>query len=130
MNGHPESVTNFAIFFSLLSNILCFCLFLGVFEPFDSLVVVVSLLSCVQLFCDLMDCSPPGSSVHGNSQARMLEWVAISFSRGSSQLRFKLIHSNMIKSLEVCPSRVIHSSLEVYGLVGGRVIGKDVMQRK
>ena len=31
-----------------------------------------------------MDCSPPGSSVHGISQARMLEWVAISFSRGSS----------------------------------------------
>ena len=31
-----------------------------------------------------MDCSPSGSSVHGISQARMLEWVAISFSRGSS----------------------------------------------
>ena len=34
--------------------------------------------------CDSMDCSPPGSSVHGISQARILEWVAISFSRGSS----------------------------------------------
>ena len=32
-------------------------------------------------------CSPPGSSVHGISQARILEWVAISFSRGSSQPR-------------------------------------------
>ena len=31
-----------------------------------------------------MDCSPPSSSVHGISQARILEWVAISFSRGSS----------------------------------------------
>ena len=31
-----------------------------------------------------MDCSPPGSSLHGVSQARILEWVAISFSRGSS----------------------------------------------
>ena len=31
-----------------------------------------------------MDCSPPGSSVHGTSQARILEWVAISFSRRSS----------------------------------------------
>ena len=31
-----------------------------------------------------MDCSPPGSSVHGILQARMLEWVAISFSRSSS----------------------------------------------
>ena len=30
--------------------------------------------------CDPMDCSPPGSSVHGNFQARVLEWVAISFS--------------------------------------------------
>ena len=41
-------------------------------------------LSCVQL-CDLMDCSLPGSSVHGILQARTLEWVAISFSRGFSQ---------------------------------------------
>ena len=39
--------------------------------------------SCLTL-CDLMDCSPPGSSGHGISQARILEWVAISFSRGSS----------------------------------------------
>ena len=34
-----------------------------------------------------MDCSPPGSSVHGILQARTLEWVDISFSRGSSQPR-------------------------------------------
>ena len=33
-----------------------------------------------------MDCSPPGSSVHGISQARILEWVAMPSSRGSSQL--------------------------------------------
>ena len=38
----------------------------------------------VQMFCDPTDCSPPGSSAHGISQARTLEWVAISFSRGSS----------------------------------------------
>ena len=37
--------------------------------------------------CDPMDCSPPGSSVHGILQARILEWVAISFSRGSSRPR-------------------------------------------
>ena len=35
--------------------------------------------------CDPMDCSPPGSSVHGILQAKILEWVAIPFSRGSSQ---------------------------------------------
>ena len=37
--------------------------------------------------CDSMDCSLPGSSVHGILQVRILEWVAISFSRGSSQPR-------------------------------------------
>ena len=36
------------------------------------------------ILCDPMDCSPPGSSIHGIFQARVLEWVAISFSRGSS----------------------------------------------
>ena len=36
--------------------------------------------------CDPMDCSPPGSSVHRIFQARILGWVAISFSSGSYQL--------------------------------------------
>ena len=44
----------------------------------------VKSLSCLRLF-DLMDCSLPGSSIHEIFQARVLEWVAISFSRGSSQ---------------------------------------------
>ena len=42
--------------------------------------------SCLTL-CDPMDCHLPGSSAHGISQARILEWSAISSSRGSSQLR-------------------------------------------
>ena len=42
--------------------------------------------SCLTL-CDPMDCSPPDSLVHGIFQARILEWGAISFSRGSSQPR-------------------------------------------
>ena len=42
--------------------------------------------SC-QTLCDLTDSSLPGSSVHGISQARILKWVAIPFSRESSQLR-------------------------------------------
>ena len=41
---------------------------------------------CLTL-CNPKDCSLPGFSVHGISQARILEWVAISFSRGSSQPR-------------------------------------------
>ena len=42
--------------------------------------------SCPTL-CDPVDCSPPGSSVHGILQPRILEWVAISFSRGYSRPR-------------------------------------------
>ena len=41
---------------------------------------------CLTL-CDPVDCSPPGSSVPGILQARILEWVAIPFSRGSSRPR-------------------------------------------
>ena len=42
--------------------------------------------SCLTLY-NPVDCSPLGSSIHGILQARILEWVAISFSRGSSQPR-------------------------------------------
>ena len=45
-----------------------------------------------------MDCSLPGSSVHGIFQARVLEWVAISFSRGSSQAREAEKLKNQTKS--------------------------------
>ena len=44
---------------------------------------------------DPMDCSPPDSSVHGISQARVLEWVAIAFSRK---------HSATAKLLQSCPT--------------------------
>ena len=50
------------------------------------LCVCLAAQSCLCL-CDPMDYSPPGSSVHGILQARILEWIAISFSRGSSRLR-------------------------------------------
>ena len=42
--------------------------------------------SCPTL-CGPVDCNPPGSSIHVILQARILEWLAISFARGSSQLR-------------------------------------------
>ena len=46
-----------------------------------------NLVTKVSYTCDPMDCSPLGSSVQGILQASMLEWIAISFSRGSSQPR-------------------------------------------
>ena len=54
--------------------------------PHVTLCAVLSHFSRVWL-CDPMDCSLPGSSVHGILQARILEWVAISFSRGPSRPR-------------------------------------------
>ena len=49
--------------------------------------VIVQLLSHVRLFCNPVDCSLPDSSVLVISQARIPEWFAISFSRGSSRPR-------------------------------------------
>ena len=56
------------------------------FWHFVSTVLCSVAQSCPAL-CGPMDCSPPGSSVHGVSQARILEWVAVSYSRGSSRPR-------------------------------------------
>ena len=58
----------------------------GGFFTSQATVLVLVAQSCPTL-CDPMDCSPPGSSVHEIFQARILEWVAISFCRGFSQLR-------------------------------------------
>ena len=57
--------------FSISNNILCACM------------LSQSLQSCLTL-CHPTDCSPPGSSVHGILQTRILEWVAMTSSRGSS----------------------------------------------
>ena len=55
---------------------------------------LLSLFSRVRL-CDPTDCSPPGSSVHGILQARILEWVAMPFFRGSSPSRDRTLFSSV-----------------------------------
>ena len=55
-------------------------------KPLSTYVCTKLLQLCLTLH-DSMNCSPPGFSVHGILQARILEWVVISFSRGSSQPR-------------------------------------------
>ena len=52
--------------------------------------------SCLAV-CDLVNCSPPGSPVHGILQARILEWVAISSSRGSSRSRDRTCISCIVR---------------------------------
>ena len=64
----------------------------GVFPV--AVVQFIALLSHVQLFGSPMDCcSPSGSSVHGILQARILQWVAISFSMESPQSRDRTLVS-------------------------------------
>ena len=71
-------------------------------ESLESLVVQ----SCPTL-CDPMYCSLPGSSVYGIFQARVLEWVAISVSRGSSRPRDQTQVSHIVVKVKVKPlSRV------------------------
>ena len=64
---------------SPITNCVCVCVHVCMHTQLVS-------QSCLTLY-DSMDYSPPSSSIHGILQARILEWVVISFSRGSSQLR-------------------------------------------
>ena len=86
--------------------------------------------------CDPIDCSPSGSSVHGVLQARVLEWVAVSFSRGSSQFRDQTCVSCIAGSLLHCrlshqgsPHGYIHKSklIKLYTLNTCRKLTKLYM---
>ena len=73
--SNPARIISFAVLllsvtYNILTTSLCF----------------LSAHSCPTLYSP-MDCSPPGSSVHGISQARILEWVSIPSSRGFSRTR-------------------------------------------
>ena len=68
--------------------------------PFAAAVAAKSLQSCPTL-CDPIDSSPPGSPVPGILQARTLEWVAIFFSRGSSQPRDRIRVSCIERFIEI-----------------------------
>ena len=72
---------------------------------------------CLTL-CDPMDCSPPDSSVHGILQARILEWVAIPFSKSEIDS-----HSDLPRSkfhcclLAVAYQASFLTSLNIYGKI-------------
>ena len=91
--------------------------------------------------CDPMDCNPPGSSVHEILQARILEWVAISFSRGSSWPRGQtwvsciarqilyywanweaLVGTWKVKVAQLCPTLCNPMDYIVYGILQARIL--------
>ena len=72
----------------LRDKLLCYlsqCIW-GIFSIRQKILLCLVIQSCLTL-CDPMDCSPLSSSVHGILQARILEWIAMPSSRGSSQPR-------------------------------------------
>ena len=75
--------------------------------------------SCPNL-CDCMDCSPPGSSVHEILQARLLEWIAIPFSRGSSwpkdQTQFSCIAGRFLTIWVTRETRSLYNRYNIYNL--------------
>ena len=78
------SYLSFVYFFFLYSN------FRKIYSPLFSNSFIEFLWVCIHscpTLCNAIDCSPPAFSVHGISQARILEWVAISFVRRSSRPR-------------------------------------------
>ena len=62
----------------------CVCVYV---HTYVRLCMLSHLVMSNSVMSNPMDCSPPGSSVHGIFHARILEWVAVPFSRGSSQSR-------------------------------------------
>ena len=66
--------------------------------------VLCSVIQSCPTPCDPMDCSPPGSLVPEISQARILEWIATSFSRGSSQSR----DPTQVSCVSCISSRILH----------------------
>ena len=80
-------------------------------------------LSDVWLFCDPVDYSSPGSSIHGISQARILEWVAICFSRGSSRPRDQ-IHVSCISCIGGRISFFYHWATWEATWGGGKLVSK------
>ena len=70
-----------------ISNAVLELCFFSVTTPCKSTLVVVLVTQLCSTLCDPMNCSLPGPSAHGTLKARMLQWVAILFTRGSFQPR-------------------------------------------
>ena len=88
-------------------SILCVCV-----------CVYAKLLQSCPTLCDPMDCSLPGSSIHGILQARILEWVAMPFSRASFQPRDgTCIHPRLLRSPALAGRFCVHICVDVYAVL-------------
>ena len=83
---------NYTVTFLFKSHECTFVVMSYLMHLFSKVIRCLVTQLCLTL-CDPMDCSPPGFSIHGISQANKLEWIAISFPRGSSPPRNQTIFS-------------------------------------
>ena len=96
---------------------MCVCLCVCVCVCVCDCGLHLTMCLCPTLF-DLIDCSPSVSSVHGISQARVLEWIAISSFKGSSRPRDQTHISSIGRwILYHCTSRDAHPSDQIYVVV-------------
>ena len=98
---------------------------------YDNNSVYVLIQQCLTL-CDSMDCSPPGSSVPGSLQVRILEWVAMPFSKGSSQPRNQTYLSYVSGIGRSCLYHQCHpkSPKSCLHIVKYKILGMTVSQLK
>ena len=87
----PKCLSVFSVFYFRISSSTLSCWVSECWCPclanYISLVCLCVKVKVLVTLCNPVDCSPPGSSVCGILQARILEWVAMPFSRGISQFR-------------------------------------------
>ena len=83
-SGHPCLLSASSSLHSRPLVLPCSCRMPPSPHIFLSFIFIVLVSEFCPTLCDPVECSPPGSSVHGILQARILEWVAIPFCRGSS----------------------------------------------
>ena len=81
------SKTNLVLFIELKRYLEISSTYITIYLDNTTFCLCAQLLSHVQIFCNPMDCTLLGSSVHGIFQARILEWVTMSSSREASQPR-------------------------------------------
>ena len=74
--------------------------------------------------CESVDCNPPGSSVHGILQARILEWGATAFSRGSSPPRYGVFNLERWKWKSLCCVLTLCDPMDytVHGILQARIL--------
>ena len=111
-----QTAVNMIINFFDCSLSIHFTEFLMGSEQYD--VLLCSIAWSYLTLCDPLDCSAPGSSVHGIPQARILEWVAISYSRGSfsprDQTQVPLVSCISRWILHLCAIWEVHSPFSFF----------------